>query len=296
MKRLLVAAALAPLSFAAAHAGTITGADTATHQTSSEGDITVSSGASVTPPTSPSSGTVAITINSNNSVDNEGAISVTETTTGDSTNEGVTDGPFANGSDRFGIQVLGSGPFTGDITNGGSATITVVGENSAGIAIDTSLNGFVLDNGTITVRGGNAGPGGNMTGAGDVSYGIFSAAGATITGNVTVGGAITATGANATGVALNGAVGGSVTVSGSITANGFRSTTAPSLPSQIAALRPDQLLLGGPALSIGGNVAGGVVIAAPTAAVGNVSATAGGTLVVTGSAPVILIGGSQPIT
>jgi hypothetical protein len=289
MKRLLLAAALAPLSFAAAHAGTISGADTSTHQTSTEGDITITSTGSVAPATSSSSGTVAITINSSNNVDNEGTISVTETTTGTGTNQGIANGPFANGSDRFAIQVIGAGPFTGNITNGSGATITVIGENSAGISVLTGLNGFIDDAGAINVTGGNA----NTT---DVSYGIFSATGATITGNVSVTGTVTVTGQNATGVALNGDVGGSVSIGGAISATGFRSTTVPADPTVLANLTSDQLLAGGPALSVGGNVGGGLSIDAATAASGNIAATTGGSLAVFGPAPALLVGGAAPIT
>jgi hypothetical protein len=290
MKRLLVAAALAPLVFAAsARAGTITGADTNTHSTSAEGDITVNSGASVTPPTSATSGTVAILLNSNNNVTNDGTITVTEKTTGDTTNESITAGPFANGSDRFGIEVAGAGPFTGNITAAAGSTIAVIGENSAGIAVETGLNGFILEDGTITVTGGNA----NTT---DVSFGLLIAPGAFVTGNVSIGGAITATGQNATGAAISGNVGGSLDISGAITATGFRETTPPVAPTVLAALTPDQLLIGGPALSIGASIAGGVTLDAAVAAVGNIAATGAGSLTVFGSAPALLIGGSSPIT
>jgi hypothetical protein len=290
MKRLLVAAALAPLVFAAqARAGTITGADKNTHSTSAEGDITVNAGASVTPPTSATAGTVAILLNSNNNVTVDGAVTVTEKTTGDTTNQGVTSGPFANGSDRFGIEVSGAGPFTGDITTAAGASITVIGENSAGIAVDTGLNGFILDDGTITITGGNA----NTT---DVSYGLLIAPGAFVTGNVSIGGAIVATGQNATGAAISGNVGGSLDISSSITATGFRSTTPSVVPSVLAALKPDQLLIGGPALSIGASVADGVIVEGATAASGNIAATTGGSLTSLGSAPALLIGGASPIT
>jgi hypothetical protein len=290
MKRLLVAAALAPLVFAAtARAGEITGADKTTHSTSAEGDIKVDSGASVTPPTSTSSGTVAITVNSNNSVTVDGTISVTETTTGGGTNEGIADGPFANGSDRFGILVTGAGTLTADITTAAGATITVIGENSAGIAVDTSLDGSIIDNGTISATGGNA----NTT---DVTYGLFIASGATVTGNVRIGGSISAAGANATGAALNGNIGGSLDIASNIQTIGFRQAQAPAAPSVLAGLRPDQLLIGGPAVSIGGSIAGGVNVEAPTAAAGNVAATSGGSLLSIGSSPALLIGGAQPIT
>ena len=223
MKRLLLAAALAPLSFAAAaHAQTtISTATTAPLATSTGGDITITSAGSVVPATSATAGTVAVTLNSNNSVDNEGVITVTETTTGDGTNQGITNGPFANGSGRFGILVAPGGPFSGNITNGSGATISIIGENSAGIAVDSGLNGSLKDAGAIRVTGGNA----NTT---DVTYGIVSATGAPISGSVSISGAITATGANATGVALNGGVGGGVNIDSGITVTGYRSTTAPT--------------------------------------------------------------------
>src|SRR5579864_8514476 len=260
MKRLLVAAALAPLIFAAqARAGTITGADTNTHSTAAEGDITVSSGATVKPATSASAGTVAILLNSDNNVTVNGAISVTETTTGDTTNQGITTGPFANGSDRFGIEVAGAGPFTGTITIGASGSIAVICENSADIAVETGLNGSIIDDGAITITGGNA----NTT---DVSYGILIAPGASVTGSLVIGGTIVAVGQNATGVAVDGNIGGSVEVNSTVTATGFRSTTPPVVPSVLAKLKPDQLLIGGPAMSIGSSVAGGVTVDAPLAA------------------------------
>jgi hypothetical protein len=294
MKRLLVAAALAPLSFAAAaHAQTtISTATTAPVSTSSTGDLTISSTGSITPTTSSTAGTTAVTINSANSVDNEGAITVTESTTGDTTNQGITAGPFANGSDRFGILVAPGVTGAGSITVGGNntaATITIIGENSAAIALDSGLTGSLVSDGTLSVTGGNA----NTT---DVSYGIVSASNAKISGNVTIGGTINVLGANATGVALNGGVGGGVTLGGAITATGYRSTTPPSTLAGESLLTADQLAQGGPAVSIGGNIAGGLTVVAPVAASGNISAVAGGTLTVFGSAPALLVGGAAPIT
>ena len=100
-----------------------------------------------------------MTINSNDSVKNEGTIAISGangstgilantnligdiTNTGtitidenftptDTDNDGDLDGPFAQGSNRFGIHVLGGGTFTGNIANSGA--ITVEGNQSAGI-------------------------------------------------------------------------------------------------------------------------------------------------------------------
>ncbi len=292
MKRLLVAAALAPLSFAAAaHAQTtISSATTTPLTTATSGDITISSSGAVTPATSAGTpGPTAVTLNSNNSVDNEGAITVTETTTGDTTNQGITAGPFANGSDRVGILVGPNGPYTGGITNGATGVITIIGENSAGISLESGLNGSIDDTGTISVTGGN-------DGTNDVTYGVVSASNAPISGGVTIAGTLSATGNNATGVALNGGVGGAVDIDGAITVTGYHSVTPPDTAAAEADLVSSQLDQGGPALSIGGNVAGGLTIDAPVAAAGNIAASPGGTLTVYGSAPAVLIGGAGPIT
>ena len=46
-------------------------------------------------------------------ITNTGTISLTETTSGDGTNQNVANGPFANGTDRYGIEIVGPGTFTG---------------------------------------------------------------------------------------------------------------------------------------------------------------------------------------
>ena len=229
-------------------------------------------------------------------ITNTGTIENTETTTGDTTvNQGIKSGPFANGGNRTGILVNGGAVTVGSIVNTG--TITIVGENSAGIAINSELNGSLTNTGTFTVTGGTPTyVGGNSTGhpnAGNVSYGIVT--NGKIDGSVTVGGTVTATGENATGIALNGDVGGRVLINGAITATGYRSTTAPDA-SVLSKLNPDQTLQGGPALIIGGNVAGGVITTAASAAFGNIAAVTAGILTVDGSAPALLIGGSNAIT
>ena len=186
-----------------------------------------------------------------------------------SINQGVKTGPFANGGNRTGILIDGGNTTVGDVVNTG--TITVVGENSAGIAINSELNGSLTNTGTITVTGGTPAP--NTTVTGNVSSGIVT--NGKIDGNVAAGGTITATGENATGVAINGDVGGKVLINGAITATGYRSTTLPD-PSVIEKLNPDQTLQGGPAVIISGNVAGGIVTTAASAAFGNIAAVDGG--------------------
>jgi hypothetical protein len=335
MKRLWVAAALAPLSFAAmttvasdASAAGPTSISTSTTTpllTSTSGNITITSAGSIKPTAGPAAVTVdasgdvsnagAITYaNVSNSagvlvdggvtstITNTGVISQTETTTGQGTAQSIVNGPFANGSNRYGIEVTGAGVLTGSIINSG--TITVTGENSAGIAIGTEMTGNLSQTGVITVTGGTPTytPTGTdtktttVTNAGNVTYGIESTG--KIDGNVTLGGTISATGQNAVGVALSGGVGGAggVDIDGAITATGYRSVTPPTDPTVLANLTADQTLQGGPAVEIGGNVVGGITLTAAVAASGNVAAIPEGILTVYGSAPALQIGGDSAIT
>ena len=179
MRKLLAATCLTPLSLALlpsqANAEIVIGNATTTPVLTSTGndDIRISSTGSVKPTTGN-----AVTINSNDSVKNEGTIQITgsNNSTGilanpgftgditnagsiiidesftptDSDNDGDLDGPFAQGTGRFGIHVLGGGTFTGNILN--SSNITIEGNSSAGIAIDSTLAGNVsLTGGTINV-------------------------------------------------------------------------------------------------------------------------------------------------
>jgi hypothetical protein len=328
MKRLMVAAALAPLSFAAMAFGgraqadtTVSTATTTALSTSTAGNITLSGNGSI----KPTAGPAAITVDSNASVttgntttisyngvgnatapatgilinggvtgnvNNDGAITVNENTSGDSTNQGIVTGPFANGSNRFGIQVTGPGVFTGSIANKG--VITIVGENSAGISISSHMIGDLNQTGVINVKGGTPTYAGNVvSNAGNITYGVHAVG--VIGGNAVISGVINATGQNAVGAAL-GDVGKAVKIGGTVTVTGFRSTAAPTDPKVLANLTGDQLLQGGPAVEIGGNVVQGVTVVAPVAASGNVTAVLPGVLTVYGSAPAMLIGGANSVT
>jgi len=269
MRCLLAATALTPVALALsaipAFAETVvsTAVTTPVLTGTANDDIRISSTGSV----KPTSG-AAVTINSNDSVKNEGIIAINGannatgilantnltgniTNTGtitvdenytptDTDNDGDIDGPFAQGSNRFGIHVLGGGTFTGSVINSGA--ITVEGNNSAAIAIDSALNGSISQTaGAISVLGDN-------------SFGIKAG---DVSGNVTLtNGSIAVQGANAVGVALDGNVGGAIVIQNSVAATGYRSTTVPADPSKLDA---DDLLQGGSAVRISGNVAGGIL-------------------------------------
>jgi hypothetical protein len=242
---------------------------------------------------------------------NVGTISVTETdSSSDANGDGVIDsengklGEYASGSNRYGILVTGPGTFTGvpDATNnlanptgptaifsGGS--ITVVGENSAGIAVLTNVTGDMVVNGTVTVTGGNLG-------TTDTSYGILTTG--KIGGNISLGAEITATGGNAVGVAIQDGATGAITVTGSITTTGYRNT-APRSDFGIGTIdliekTPAEMMQAGPAFWLGGDVGGGLNLAAPVLATSTVTGTAGASLQSEGDAPALLIGSSTTTT
>ena len=215
----------------------------------------------------PASG-VAVTIDSNHGVINEGAIQITGAndsagiqanagvsanivnsgtitidenyTPADADKDGDNDGPFAQGARRFGIRTLGA--LTGNVTNSG--TILIEGNDSAGIALGGPLTGSLTHSGTITVTGDNG-------------IGIKTGA---VSGDVKILGAVNALGANAVGVSVQGDIGGALVIQNAINATGYRSTGAPSDTSKLDA---DDLLQGGSALVVAGNVGGGILFDVP---------------------------------
>lgn len=289
----------------------ISTAVTTPQSTSTSGDIRISSAGSV----KPANGT-AVTLNTNNYVRNEGTIQITgandstgilansgvtgeitnsgtisidETfTPTDADNDGDLDGLFAQGSNRFGIRVLGPGTFTGNISHNGG-TITVEGNQSAGIAVDGTLAG------NLNVIGGVKVLGNDSVGvrAGDVS------------GNVAFRtGTIEAQGANSVGVALNGDIGGALVIQNTIQTTGYRYTQVPADTSKLDA---DDLLQGGSAVVIAGNVAGGILFDARPAdndandtdedddGIPDANETTS-TILTLGSAPAVQIGSSTEAT
>jgi hypothetical protein len=172
------------------------------------------------------------------SVTNSGNISITDDLTPtDTDNDGDLDGPFAHGTDRYGIRTLGA--FTGDVVNSGG--ITVEGNNSSGISLEGPLTGNLTSKGTITVTG-------------DHSFGVRSTG--AVSGKVTLGN-VAVQGAGSIGVSLENTVGGQVVFGGVVTATGYRYTTRPADTSKLDA---DDLLQGGPAVNIAASMNKGVLV------------------------------------
>ena len=116
-----------------------------------------------------------------------------------------------------------------------SGAITVEGNQSAGIAIDSALAGSLThSSGAINVTG-------------DDSAGIRAA---DVSGNVILsGGSIGVKGQNSVGLDLTGDIGGALVIQNAVSATGYRSTTA---PADVSKLDADDLLQGGPAVSVAG--------------------------------------------
>ena len=269
-KMFLTAVALAPLAVAsAAHAETVisntrtTPIATATAANGSPDSVKIGSGGRI----EVASG-AAVTVNSNNDFTNEGVIEMEDTASGstgvyvqggvtaDITNSGSIvlddgyemedededddlDGPFAEGSDRKGIWV--DGDLNGDLTNDGA--ITVEGNDSYGILVDGNLTGDLTNGDSITV-------------VGDGSYGLRVTG--NVTGDVHLGGSIASTGEGNIGVALEGDISGSLVIDGFVSATGYRYSQRGS-DEFVEGLEDDDKLLGGPAVWIAGDVAGGVL-------------------------------------
>jgi hypothetical protein len=214
----------------------------------SDNDITIASGGLIQMEDADDGATAILAEGGNSgSIEVNGLISITEDYTAEDEDEdGDLDGPFALGSDRYGIRVVGAEALDGDILVGRQGAITVEGNNSYGIFNEAGLTGDLVMRGSVTMTG-------------DGSYAIRSTG--DVAGDVWVGGAITARGENAVGVSLEGDIGGSLRIDGNITVTGFRYTGRSASQEAVDALDEDDLLIGGPAVRISGNVAGGVLLA-----------------------------------
>lgn len=242
---------------------------TSTATGSAADDIKVTSDGSIKPTTA---GAI-VTIDSNNKVTNQGTLSTTGvndgvgvliiggktgnlTNTGtislvedytptDSDSDGDVDGVFAQGANRFGVRLTNAGTFTGNVENGVGGTITIEGNNSAGMLLEGPVVGNVTNLGAISVIGDNA-------------YGVRIAA--PVTGKVTMGGSTTVQGQNAVAQAIDSTINGALVLQGTATATGYRYTTRPTTVDALNKLDADDLLQGGPAVRVAGDVTGGLLL------------------------------------
>lgn len=174
-------------------------------------------------------------------VANTGAIRLLEDFTAtDADKDGDLDGALAQGTARYGVRATGPGLVTGPITNGKAGTIVIEGNSSAGVLIESDLKGDLTNAGAITVTGND-------------SVGL---AANRVDGAVRVTGAVNVQGANAEAVRL-GDVTGVVQIQGGVAATGYRSAARPADTSKLDA---DDLLQGGAAVRLTGNLGGGLIL------------------------------------
>lgn len=229
------------------------------------------------------SGSSAVTVDSDNTITNSGAILAEDTDdivgiriTGDRqsdiTNDGAIqlfedydredtdddddlDGPLAIGENRIGILLEAGDTLSGDIVLTSNGSISVEGNASAGVLVEGTLDGAFRTDGSISVVGSDA---------------LGVALGDAVSGDVLISGSVSAQGENATGVRLGGDVGGTLTVESSVTSTGFTSAgqtnyvsptnTTEDTPPVAERLDADDLYDNHAGLHVGGSVAGGILI------------------------------------
>jgi len=162
-------------------------------------------------------------------------------------NDGDLDGPYATGTNRYGVRIAGGSALTGNVQVETAGSIDVEGNQSYGISNEAGITGNLSVLGTVRAVGTDAR--------------AIRSSGA-ISGNVLAAGTIGATGQGATAIDVSGDIGGRLTLQGEIAATGYRYTTRAG-DAFVAALEDEDLLQGGSAVVIGSNVTGGVVFDIP---------------------------------
>ncbi|HZV56803.1 MAG TPA: autotransporter outer membrane beta-barrel domain-containing protein [Sphingobium sp.] len=181
----------------------------------------------------------------NSTVTNSGAITITETFNAlNEDGNSTVDGPVAKASNRVGILVRGA--HSGNIVNSG--TITIDGLNSAGIRVDGPLTGSLTSSDAISIIGDN-------------SIGIKTGA---VSGDINVLGPVNMVGKGAVAVDIGGDVGGVVRLQNTI----GQFVTYKNDAGETVSLSRNDLRVGAPAVSIAGNVGGGIIVDTPPSASG----------------------------
>ena len=254
---------------------------TSTIDNGAPGDITITEDGSIE--LTGVEGQVAVTMDSDNNITHDGSILIEDTNnvtgivldanrTGDLTMSGSIsliedytredtdddeddDGPLAIGENRVGIRLERGGTHTGDINLQTGASISVEGNQSAGIILGSDLDGALTIDGSVDVLGEDA-------------IGIEIDDG--VTGNVLISNGVSAQGANARGVSVYGDVGGNLTIEGSIISTGFTDTGESNYLAPLAIdddtdpleerIDAEDLNDNGPAVAIGGSLANGFLV------------------------------------
>ncbi|HYE45173.1 MAG TPA: autotransporter outer membrane beta-barrel domain-containing protein [Caulobacter sp.] len=175
----------------------------------------------------------------------------------DTDKDGDDDGDFVEGTGKYGIRAIGAGGVNGSILNSGS--ITIEGNDSFGISIETDVSGTLRSFGGVTVTGDNA-VGINI--AGDIGGGTALQQ----NNAVFVSGSVNVRGEDAVGIDVSGDINGAFVLQGSVTARGYRYDLRPFTKEAREKLDADDILQATAGVRVTGNVTGGVVLGLPTTA------------------------------
>ncbi|MFA4892266.1 autotransporter outer membrane beta-barrel domain-containing protein [Brevundimonas sp.] len=165
----------------------------------------------------------------------------------DTDSDGDLDGPWATGTGRYGVRYAPGAAVTGDLILGTTAVVSVDGNNSYGISIESGLNGTFQSQGTIRVYGDNS---------------VAVRTQGAVNGAVTLLGNISARGVNASAVSIGGDVSGRLSLQGDLSASGYRYTSLGTDAFE-AGLEAEDKVQGGATVIIAANVAGGVLVDRP---------------------------------
>jgi len=239
----------------------------------SSSNVNVNSGGSLTVAGVSNSAGIAANAGVTTTITNGGTIAVTEDYTPPVLgNSSVVNGPLSQLTNRYGIHVLPGAATNATISNTG--TITVEGNNSAGIAVDSDLAGSITNTGTINVKGDN-------------SIGVKTG---NVNGNLAIGGTVAVIGNGAQAVVVGGNVAGAVKIDGAMTQ--AVSYTADDGTTQT--LSPTAISTGKAAVQVSGNVTGGVIVTVASTT-NNVTETTG-SIQSYGTSPALLVGGAGNTT
>lgn len=178
-------------------------------------------------------------------ITNSGTIQVVAETRAADTDDpadGIVDGPIAIGSNRVAILVDGAAVFTGDIVASAGSTMTVIGNDSAGLRLLTGLDGNISTAGLIRVIGDN-------------SFGVELRG--TVTGDVTLDGRFEANGEGSGGILIASDIDGALSIGGTVNATAYRFIGRPNEDVRDTLEAEDRADSASPVL-VNGNVSGGV--------------------------------------
>ncbi|MBO9518736.1 MAG: autotransporter outer membrane beta-barrel domain-containing protein [Porphyrobacter sp.] len=219
-------------------------------------------------------------------VQNDGTIQVLEDfVPADTDANGIADGAIAEASNRYGVRVMPGATSSGTISNSG--TIDVEGLSSRGISVESNFVGDIVNTGSIAVQG-------------DYSIGLETAS---VDGDVTIDGTVAVVGEGTQGAVLGGDISGTLSIQGAISkAASFTDDNGNSRYLSRADLR-----VANPVVSVGGSVAGGILIEAPPYDLNDAdtdedddgvtdSSEATGSIDSVGESPALLIGGATDVS